>query len=324
MVAIKQDMAGRTDRQTAGTNPCTYITVHETDNTSRGAGAQAHANYQKSGGGGASWHYQVDDKGVIQSYPDTRRLWHAGDGRGNGNMSSIGIETCVNPDSNWATTKENLAQLISTLMSRHGIPISRVVQHNHWSGKNCPRNMRANGNAQWNQVIARVKALQGGAKPSTPTPSAGGIPTSGAHTGSLTKTDKQLELRVDGSLGGSTVARWQQVMGTPIDGVISKNSQLIAAFQRFLNKELGAAHVKNLTGKTALAVDGTLGPATTKAWQFWSANRFPGHLKNIKGWTLTSGNFGQWVDGSFGPNTIRMLQAALNESYANSGKIGAK
>lgn len=139
-----------------------------------------------------------------------------------------------------------------------------------------------------------------------------------------TKTDGQLILDVDGSMGAATISRLQQVMGTPIDGYLSKPSTCIKAFQRFLNKELGAGHIRNLTGKTSLDIDGLLGPASTKAFQFWSANRFPGHLKNIKGWTLTSGNFGQWVDGSFGPNTVRMLQAALNESYANSGKIGAK
>lgn len=162
MVAtIKQDFAGRTDRQFKfkGENPCTYITVHETDNTSRGAGAQAHAAFQKNGGGGASWHYQVDDKNIIQSYPDTRRLWHAGDGQGHGNMSSIGIETCVNPDSDWDATKQNLAELIVTLMKRHNIPVSKVVQHNYWSGKNCPRKMRANSQKQWNELIAQVKAL---------------------------------------------------------------------------------------------------------------------------------------------------------------------
>lgn len=262
-------------------------------------------------GGNSSAHYVVEAGRVACIVDCKNRAWHAGN---QGNPRGIGIE--CNPRMS-AGDLETVAELIADLRRTYGnLPLK---PHNSVMDTSCPGPYV--GKLGW--LSARANEILAG-NPSTPTPSAGGAPTSGAHTGSLTKTDKQLELRVDGSLGGSTVARWQQVMGTPIDGVISKNSQLIAAFQRFLNKELGAGHIKNLTGKTALAVDGTLGPATTKAWQFWSANRFPAHLKNIKGWTLTSANFSQWVDGSFGPNTVRMLQAALNDSYANSGKIGAK
>src|SRR5690625_7655232 len=68
-----------------------YITIHETANTSRGANAQAHANLQ-SRGFSSSFHWQVDDKQAIQSYPHSVSCWHAGDGRGGGNTESIAIE----------------------------------------------------------------------------------------------------------------------------------------------------------------------------------------------------------------------------------------
>lgn len=45
------------------------------------------------------------------------------------------------------------------------------------------------------------------------------------------------QLRVDGVLGTNTIRRWQQVMGTPVDGVISVPSDLTKAVQRFLNKK---------------------------------------------------------------------------------------
>lgn len=170
--AIKQQLVNRKDRVFGFNNPCTYITVHETDNYSRGAGAQAHANFQGNGGGGASWHYQVDDKVIVQSYSDSAQCFHAGDGHGSGNLASIAIETCVNPDSDWATTKRNLAYLIGVLMGRHKIPLSRVVQHNRWSGKNCPAIMRRNNNAQYNAMIAAVGKGSAPA-PSTPTPAPG-------------------------------------------------------------------------------------------------------------------------------------------------------
>jgi len=37
---------------------------------------------------------------------------------------------------------QNAAELVAKLMKDEGIPISNVVQHNYFSGKNCPRNMQ--------------------------------------------------------------------------------------------------------------------------------------------------------------------------------------
>lgn len=41
-------------------------------------------------------------------------------------------------------------------------------------------------------------------------------------------------LVVDGKLGPRTIAKWQKVMGTPVDGVISPRSMLVEAVQRRL------------------------------------------------------------------------------------------
>lgn len=46
-----------------------------------------------------------------------------------------------------------------------------------------------------------------------------------------------LQLEVDGELGPKTIRRWQQVMGTTMDGVITPgNSELVRAVQTHLNK----------------------------------------------------------------------------------------
>jgi hypothetical protein len=50
-------------------------------------------------------------------------------------------------------------------------------------------------------------------------------------------------LDVDGRLGPLTVRRWQQVMGTPVDGIISTPSMLVKAVQRHLNAAIGAGLV---------------------------------------------------------------------------------
>lgn len=157
MIPIKQQLVSNRSKTYGNSNPCNYITIHETANYNKGAGAQVHANLQ-SNGFTASWHYQVDDKAIIQSYPDTSQCWHAGDNRGPGNMQSIGIEICVNPDSDFKKAVANAADLVRYIMKKHNIPIGNVVQHNQWSGKNCPSNLR-NGSKgiDWNGFINLVK-----------------------------------------------------------------------------------------------------------------------------------------------------------------------
>lgn len=173
MVTIRRQLIADTKMKFAGKNPKTYLTIHETANRSRGANAAAHANLQSRQWPGASWHWSVDDKEAVQSYGHDFRLWHAGDGQGHGNMSSIAIETCVHEGNNWAQTKKNLIDLAVTIMQAEGIPLSRVVQHNHWSGKNCPTTLRANGNREWGEIIAGIKAKLEGGKTPAPKPAPG-------------------------------------------------------------------------------------------------------------------------------------------------------
>ncbi|MEK5171833.1 N-acetylmuramoyl-L-alanine amidase [Heyndrickxia sp. FSL W8-0496] len=137
-----------------------YITIHETDNTAKGANDEAHAKLQYNGNSRqASWHFQVDDDSIYQSLPTNEVGWHAGDGNGSGNMKSIGIEICVNSDGDFKKSVENAAWLTNHLMNTFKIPLSKVVQHNHWSGKNCPRNLRSGAKGiSWNDFINLVKS----------------------------------------------------------------------------------------------------------------------------------------------------------------------
>lgn len=160
MVAIKKQLVTSRKSTYSGKNPCKYITIHETGNTSKGANAQAHANLQ-SNGWSASWHYTVDDKEIIQSFPDNVQCWHAGDGKGKGNTESIGIEICVNSDGNFTKAVENAVALTKHLMNAHNISINNVVQHNHWSGKDCPKNLRASKGVLWNSFKRQLEAEQG-------------------------------------------------------------------------------------------------------------------------------------------------------------------
>lgn len=145
-------------------NPCNYITIHETGNTSKGAGAENHAKYVNNGSP-STYHYVVDDKEIIQLFNDGIQCWHAGDRKGN--TQSIGIEMCVNSDGDFSKTVNNTVELVRYLMDKHNIPISNVVQHNKWSGKNCPANLRSGAKGiTWNTFKEFVKGSKPSKKPS--------------------------------------------------------------------------------------------------------------------------------------------------------------
>lgn len=120
------------------------ITIHETGNTNKGAGAKSHSNYIKNIKTSVSWHFTVDDMEIYQHIPINENAWHAGDGaQGVGNRTSIAIEICVNQDGDFQKAKENAKRLVQYLMNETGV--KSVVPHKQWSGKDCPRNILVSG-----------------------------------------------------------------------------------------------------------------------------------------------------------------------------------
>ena len=62
-----------------------------------------------------------------------------------GNLNSIGIESCVNKETDVYYTWQKLAKLVARLMEDNNFTIDAVVQHHYFSGKNCPETMRTAG-----------------------------------------------------------------------------------------------------------------------------------------------------------------------------------
>lgn len=159
-IIIQEDWIpkGRKNRP-GGNNPCRFITIHETGNYSAGADAAAHAEYLKSTAaaeGYVSWHYTVDEKSIWQHLPDHETAFHAGDGRkGPGNCTSIGIEICVHAGGDFEKAKENAASLVRLLMAEHNLGKDAIVQHNRWSGKNCPQTIRSREGG-WKAFLEQV------------------------------------------------------------------------------------------------------------------------------------------------------------------------
>lgn len=104
------------------------------------------------------------------------------------------------------------------------------------------------------------------------------------------------QIAVDGIIGAATVRRWQTVMGTTVDGVVS--NQLTVSYRPALvavnhNKPYGQSQlVRAVQRVVGTAVDGLLGQQTIKAIQR---------------------RLGVVVDGVLGRETAKALQRRLNE-----------
>lgn len=137
---IRKEISNNTNHYN-GTNKKLFITIHDTGNQSKGANAEMHRQFINNGSS-STWHYTVDKDEAVQHFEHSTQCWHAGDGRGNGNLNSIGIEMCINSDGDYVQTVKNTAELVKKLMKDLNVAIDNIVQHNHWSGKDCPRQMR--------------------------------------------------------------------------------------------------------------------------------------------------------------------------------------
>lgn len=271
-------------------NGVDYITIHETANTNNGADAEAHADLQSGGNArDASWHYSVDDHSAYQSFGDDIQCWHAGDGQGNGNMNSIAIEICVNKDGNFDQAVENAASLTADLMEKHGIPIEKVVQHNKWSGKNCPTYLR-NGSKgiTWSEFINLVK--QGGSGSTNPPQ-----PPTG-------------DIDVDGIWGSDTTYALQKAFGTPEDGEVWNQ----AAKWQDDNPGLTSGWKWETTGLTGSRV------IEAMQTQLKAEGRYSGEVDGLIGPNTIKGlqkHFGTTVDGELWLESpcIKAMQKRLNQ-----------
>lgn len=132
----------------SGINKPVYIVIHETGNTDIGADAERHYRYFNGGDRGASAHYFVDDKQIIQVVEDNVQSWHNGKKYVSNpavpqcnNSNSIGIEICVNQDGDYSKAVANAVGLTKKLMKELNIPVDRVIRHYDSCGKQCPAKM---------------------------------------------------------------------------------------------------------------------------------------------------------------------------------------
>ena len=156
-------------RLSGGTGKVAGVTIHNTGdlpNVEEDAEQYTRATWPNANMNDARVHYYVDDINAWQNLEDTEVGWHAGDGSGPGNGTTISIEIIMDGTG----SKEDLGAeangviLAALLLKKYGLTVEQLYTHNHWMGhpdaivqgarKNCPLYILPH----WEQFKARVAA----------------------------------------------------------------------------------------------------------------------------------------------------------------------
>lgn len=266
-----------------------YITVH---NTANDASARNEVSYMRRNSSSTSYHVAVDDKEVVIAAPFNRNCFHAGDGRyGTGNRKTIGIEICYSRSggARFDAAEDNAARYIASLLKAYGWGINRVKRHYDWSRKYCPHRTMDRG---WTRFLNMVRSYMG-------LPAAS-IPSGGEGTASVGK------VAIDHRWGPATTRASQKVLGTYIDGIVSKQSKRARKFLpnvsttswKFVNNPgKGSNMVRALQRLVGSSVDGKCGPETVADLQVFLKNK---------------GYYSGAIDCKMGPGTVGGWQRYIN------------
>ncbi len=133
------------------------ITIHNTAEPYTAMQERTRVNLRTSSV--TSFQFAVDENEAVQILPDNTHGWHAGDGHGQGNMASIGIEICrsqcIGPDNDLYTgAEENAVKLVAYLLKKYNLTVDDLRMHYDWTKKHCPH--RILDAQSWDSFKARV------------------------------------------------------------------------------------------------------------------------------------------------------------------------
>ena len=182
----------------------------------------------------ASAQFDVDESGAIAQYVGVDQYaWAVGNTEGN--ESSVSIEQANSTGSPTyevaEATWQNACRLAGWLFVHvigEAPTTENVFPHQHWSSTDCPGPwVMSHFGLYVQETQKNYEIFKSGGSPSpSPTP---------------TPASNNEDLAEDGELGPKTISRWQEVMGTPVDGKISiPSSMLVAEVQRQLNRRINA------------------------------------------------------------------------------------
>ena len=259
------------------------ICVH---NTANKASALSEASYMIRNNNAVSFHAAVDDYQVVECIPENRNAFHAGDGRnGNGNRNYYAVEIChsTGDSAKFTQSEKNAAYYIACKLKEHGWGIDKVKKHQDFSGKYCPHKTLDLG---WERFL---NLIRNNLKHSTETENSYIYP--------------------DGNWGEKTTRITQKVLGTTVDGIVSRQpkvnrtflpSAFTSSWMFYINSsnyKNGSAMIKALQELIGAKADGWFGKESVKAMQ---------------NFLRAKGLFDGVVDGIMGPKTVRAWQQYIN------------
>lgn len=133
-----------------------YITIHNTANKAPAINERTYLNNRRDNIP-LSFHFAVDESEAIQIMPLDVHGWHAGDGRGDGNMKSIGIEICrstLYDGDLYPRSEANAVKLTAYLLYICDLDVDALRMHQQWSGKKCPHRIIEDG--RWDEFKGKV------------------------------------------------------------------------------------------------------------------------------------------------------------------------
>ena len=246
----------------------------------------------------ASSQYGVGSDGRIACYVhEENRAWTTGNQI---DHDAITIEVADDViGGSWHSSTaamKSLVKLCADICKRYGFRASftgngngTLLMHKWYQATDCPG---AYLESQFPWIAQEVNKLLDNPNYNVPAPSGNITITAPTTPGTLS---------IDGSCGSATVKKWQAVMGTTVDGIVS--GQVVPDCKTYWRPNLysgcvtyggyGSQLIRAVQAKLGLTQDGLLGPVTIKAIQK---------------------HYGLAQDASFGPATVRALQTALNKN----------
>lgn len=131
------------------------VVIHWTANKGKGANAMAHYRYFKNSTNYASAHYFVDSTQILRIIPENEMAYHVGAKTyrttkfgSYPNNCLVGVEMCINPESNFSETYKRSVWLCADILKRYGLTVNELVRHYDITGKDCPRYFTHDDEAQ--------------------------------------------------------------------------------------------------------------------------------------------------------------------------------
>lgn len=145
------------------------VTIHEAGTPN--APAVNHAKNQCNNCNAVvnGWHFTVDDQETWQSFPLDEVAEHSGKREGNDTTVAIEIADKTTSGEYWNKAVDNAAQLAAWILKQKGFTKAvwkeNLFQHNDWSGKDCPYQIRRGNPMSWTAFVALVNQYMGNAQP---------------------------------------------------------------------------------------------------------------------------------------------------------------